>query len=950
MREYEDPLKTSENRLAPRSFYIPEGVSEYRLLNGTWRFRYFARDIDIPPVIEKWDTIPVPSCWQTEGYENPNYTNINYPFPCDQPYVPDDNPCGVYEREFELEKRWGRVYFVLEGVSSCAYISVNGRAVGFTQGSHLQAEFDITPYVTEGRNTLRVKVLKWCCGSYLEDQDCFRMNGIFRDCYLLQRPEEHLTDIAVHTEGNTVFALAGKSCDISLYDAGGRLLAERRDCSAAEFKVKNAVRWNAEKPYLYTLSFTRNSECITQRFGFRTIAISSQYELLVNGVAVKLHGVNHHDTNPHNGWYQTNEQLRHDLLLMKELNINCIRTSHYPPTPRFLDMCDELGFYVVLETDLETHGFIRRYANAEYRYDSEDAAWPCTDPKWRDEYVERMKRAVMRDHNHPSIIMWSTGNESGHGPNHVAMIEYLRSLEDGRLVHCEDASRKGESEHADVFSWMYPSLEAMEGYAQDETKTQPCFLCEYAHAMGNSPGDVWDYNELFDRYPKLIGGCVWEWADHTVIDKDGVQRYGGDFPEEMTHDGNFCCDGMVFADRSLKAGALEVKAAYQPMRTAYEDGVLKVTNRYDFTNLSECELRYAVELDGEVVEEKTVPVSAAPHETAKTPLNPGVYMARYGVYLNVYLYHKGRLAAQTQHALAYIPKREAQETCPADITEDTENYYLSGDEFAYVFPKHYGGFVSMKIRGEEQLCGRMRLTAWRAPTDNDQNMRAYWERVNIWQGENLDRLFSKVYECRLANGVIRVSGALSGVSRLPFFRYTLSVSVKKDGAVTFSLDGLVRDKVIWLPRLGFELELPGDREAFSYYGRGPAENYCDMCHGSFIGRYQSSVRQEYVPYIRPQEHGNHTQTHMLAIGGLRFESPNGFECSVSRYSTETLAAAAHTDELHPDGKTHLRIDYRVSGLGSSACGPELPEKYRLKEKDIQFMFSLEPNERIGECT
>lgn len=942
MKNYENPEKTSKGREEGRSWYIPEGLSEYRLLNGTWRFRYFPRDIDVPEEIREWDTIPVPSCWQTEGYENPNYTNINYPFPCDPPYVPDDNPCGVYERDFELEKLWGRVYLVLEGVSSCAYVRVNGREVGFTQGSHLQAEFDMTPYVKQGKNTLRVTVLKWCCGSYLEDQDCFRMNGIFRDCYLLQRPEDHMVDVRVHTEGNTVFAAAGKPCRISLYDQEGRLLAERPNTADASFEVEHPVYWNAEKPTLYSLQFERNGEIITQRFGFRTISVSSQHELLINGTTVKLHGVNHHDTDPHNGWYQTDEQLHKDLLLMKELNINCIRTSHYPPTPRFMDMCDELGFYVILETDIESHGFLRREANVNYRFDMEDDIWPGVDPRWKKEHVERMRRAVVRDRNHVSVIMWSTGNESGHGPNHMAMIDYLRSLEDGRLIHCEDASRKGESEHADVFSWMYPSLEAVEGYAQDETKTQPCFLCEYAHAMGNGPGDVWDYNELFDRYPKLIGGCVWEWADHTVIGKDGVQRYGGDFPGEMTHDGNFCCDGMVFADRSLKAGSLEVKAAYQPMRTAWEDGVLKITNRYDFTELSECELRYTVERDGEVVEEQTVPVIAAPHETAEIPLDPGIYAARYGVYLNVYLYHKGRLAARTQHALPYTPARDARETGPADITEDAEKYYLSGDGFVYVFSKHYGGFVSMKIRDEEQLCGRMRLTAWRAPTDNDQNMRAYWELVNIWQGENLDRLFSKVYECRLEKGIIRVTGALAGVSRLPFFRYTLSVSVKKDGAVSFSLNGQVRDKVVWLPRLGFEMELPGDREAFSYYGRGPTENYCDMCHGSFIGRYQSSAAKEYVPYIRPQEHGNHTQTHRLAIGSLVFESPEGFECSVSRYSVEALAAAAHTDELCSDGKTHLRVDYRVSGVGSNACGPELPERYRLNDKRIHFEFVIRP--------
>ena len=948
MRSYENPLKTSENRESPRSYYIPEGVAEYRLLNGNWRFRYFSRDIDVPETIGEWEETPVPSCWQMQGYENPNYTNVNYPFPCDPPYVPDDNPCGVYERDFELEKLWGRIYFVLEGVSSCAYVSVNGRQVGFTQGSHLQAEFDITSYVVPGTNTLRVKVLKWCCGSYLEDQDFFRMNGIFRDCYVLQRPADHLADVDVHTGGNRVIAAADKPCDMALYDGVGRLLAESHGCASASFEVESPIPWNAEQPYLYTLRLVYNGESITQRFCFRSIAISTEGAVLINGPAVKLHGVNHHDTDPRGGWYQTDEQLRSDLLLMKELNINCIRTSHYPPTPRFLELCDELGFYVILETDLETHGFVRRLANVPYRYDAEEPIWPCTNPQWETEFVERMRRAAVRDRNHVSIIMWSTGNESGHGPNHMAMIEYLRTLDDGRLVHCEDASRKGESGHADVFSCMYPSLEDVERYAKDVSKAQPCFLCEYAHAMGNGPGDVWYYNELFDRYPKLIGGCVWEWADHTVIDPDGVQRYGGDFEGELTHDGNFCCDGMVFADRSLKAGSLEVKAAYQPIRTTYRDGVLFITNRYDFTNLSACTLEYSVECDGRTVEAKTLPIQAEPHETVGIPLPLPPYKAVYGLYLNCRLYKDGKLKAQTQHPLKFeaIPRRE--EKLPAEQTEDRENYYLSGEGFSYTFSKHYGCFTSLNIRGTEHLCAPIRLSVWRAPVDNDRNIRTLWGNETIWQGENFNRLFSKVYDCRSRNGRIQVTGSLAGVSRLPFFRYTLSVAVKRNGAIQVSLDGQCGEHVIWLPRLGFEVTLPGTMSAFSYYGRGPTENYCDMHHGSSVGRYTSSAQKEYVPYVVPQEHGNHTQVRELTIGRLRIESQDGLECSVSQYTAEMLTAAAHTDELIPDGYTHLRIDYRVSGLGSNSCGPELPDPFKVSEKEIHVVFSISPcteNER-----
>lgn len=939
IRDYENPQKTSENRLPPRCYYIPGGVSEYHLLNSLWRFRYFARDIDVPEEIADWDTIPVPSCWQTEGYENPNYTNINYPYPCDPPYIPDDNPCGVYEREFDLEQLWGKVYFILEGVSSCASVWVNGSYVGFTQGSHLQAEFDVTPWVREGINTLRVQVLKWCCGSYLEDQDAFRMNGIFRDCYLLQRPADHIRDIQISTQGNRVLVHTDKPCDLALSDRDGCLLASAENCAEAELPVETPVLWNAEQPYLYTLTLTRNGETVTQKAGFRTIAVSEKYELLVNGSPVKLHGVNHHDTDPRTGWYQTDEQLRNDLLLMKSLHINCVRTSHYPPTPKFLDMCDELGFYVILETDIETHGFLRRNANVAYQYDVEDPVWPCVDPNWRKEFLERMERAVVRDRNHCCILMWSTGNESGYGPNQEAMLDYLQSLHDGRLRHCEDACRKGDLSHVDVISNMYHSLEIVENMALDETLQKPIMLCEYVHAMGNGPGDVWDYNVLFDRYPNLIGGCIWEWADHTVLDENGVGRYGGDFPGELVESGNFCCDGMVFPDRSFKAGTLEIQAAYQPMRTAYENGILRVTNRYDFTNLRECTLQCTVERDGETAWQQTFQVQAKPHETVKLPLELPAYEAKYGVHLNCELWKDGRSVARTQHPLPYRTAKPEVEKIPTPCSEDQENYYFAGSGFYYVFSKHYGAFTSLQIHGREQLRNRMQLTVWRAPTDNDKNVQVLWGH-DEWQGENYDRLFSKVYDCRMEQGTICVTGALSGVSRLPFFRYTLSVSVAADGQIRFDLDGRVRENACWLPRLGFELTLPGEFSDFVYYGRGPQENYCDMCHGSRVGRYQSSAEREYVPYIRPQEHGNHTSVRSLTIGDLTVESAQDFECNVSRYSVEALTRARHTDELEADGNTHVRIDYRVSGVGSAACGPALLEPYRLSEKQIRFQFRL----------
>ncbi len=939
MRHYENPERTSENRCPPRSYYIPGGVSEYRLLNGTWRFAFYSRDVDVPERIPRWDTIPVPSCWQLQGYEHPNYSNINYPYPCDPPYVPDDNPCGIYEREFTLDSLWGRVYFVLEGVSSCGYVYVNGAYVGFTQGSHLQAEFDITDFVRPGENTLRVKVLKWCCGSYLEDQDFFRYNGIFRDCYLLQRPQGHITDVEMIPDDRSIrISLAGSTA-VRIWD-GETLLHSGEMAQTFTYTPENPILWNAEKPHLYRVELERAGEQIVLQAGLRKISVSRDCALRINGVAVKLHGVNHHDTSANRGWCQSDEELKADLLLMKELNMNCVRTSHYPPTPRFMQLCDELGLYVVCETDIETHGFLRRLPNAAYHFDVDANAWPCTMPAWEHEHVERMQRMVETFKNHPSVIIWSTGNESGHGRNHISMLRWTKERDPSRLVHTEDACRKGQFHNSDLYSRMYSSLEELERFAVTDDIDMPVFLCEYSHAMGNGPGDVWDYNELFDRYPKLAGGCIWEWADH-VVTVDGVQRYGGDFPGELTHDGNFCCDGLVFADRSLKAGSLEAKRAYQPIRTRLEGEVLTVQNRLDFTNLSEYTFLWWTEVDGAQSVKQEMTLSVPPHGETRITVPWAAPACRMGAHLNTRLYRNGREVAATQHILPHTlisePAKEA-----ALLTQDGGNIYAQGAHFRYTFSKHYGVFTSLLVADQEQLAGMPRLTACRAPTDNDRNVRFRWLQLDEWQGENLDKSFTKVYDCRVVDNAIHLTGSLAGISRTPVIRYTQKITVFSDGTVDFALTGAVREDAFWLPRFGWEWELPGTADSFTYYGNGPAESYRDMCHAGFVGLHRSTPEGEYVPYVRPQEHGNHTAVKMLRIGNLEFRAHGDMEIQVSRYSTATLLKAEHTDELTADGKTHLRIDYKVSGLGSNSCGPALEPKYRLAEKEIDFRFSFRP--------
>ncbi|MBQ9965217.1 MAG: glycoside hydrolase family 2 [Clostridia bacterium] len=941
MLKIENPQQTSENRMPPRSWYIPTGAGKMTTLNGVWRFAFFPLG-DIRDDIAFEDTIDVPSCWQLKGYENPNYTNINYPFPCDPPFVPNINPVGVYEREFTINESDKNTYIVFEGVSSCAELYINGKYVGFTQGSHLMSEFDITDYVNEGENTVRVLVYKWCAGSYLEDQDQFRFNGIFRDVYILSRPKGHLFDIDLKTEDKKIVCNANGIYDITVLK-GEETVAQ---ISGAEGKcaieIDNPVLWNAEKPFLYTVKIASAGEIITRKIGFRTIEISPDYELLINGTAVKLKGVNHHDTSPVNGWCMSDSDIIRDLELMKKLNINTIRTSHYPPSPRFLDYCDEMGFYVVLETDIETHGMLRRLADVPYCYD-EDVIWPCNNPEWKKEHVERMARAYHRDKNHCSIIMWSLGNESNHGENSVAMTEWLRSVDKVRLIHHEQGSAKDAPESCDVYSRMYSPIKEICEWAKDDYMKQPVFLCEYAHSMGNGPGDIWDYVETFYDHKKLIGGCIWEWADHAVM-VDGVQKYGGDFEGELTHDGNFCCDGMVFSDRSFKPGTYEVRSAYAPFRIKWQDGSLTISNRFDFSSFDTYRFSYEIICDEEIIEKRVISANILPKESFS--ITPAVTLpesCKYGCHIAVTMLDKN------DNVLGVLEEEIPTEVKQSEITfekatlrEEDFEIIAEGENFRYVFSKLYGGFVSMVVNGEEKLLEPSKISYYRAATDNDRNIKARQLNINIWQGENYDCVFTKVYDVKVIDNKIIAECSASGISRAPFFRYVLELEFFANGAVKFNLNGNIRENTFFLPRLGFEFKLPYDNDKFRYFGNGPLESYCDMSHHGTVKFHESDADSEYVNYVYPQEHGNHIDVKVLKIeNAFSFTADEKMEMSVLHHSIEDIYKATHTDELKKSDGTHIRIDYKVSGIGSNSCGPALAEKYQLKEKEISFGFLME---------
>lgn len=943
MRFYEDLTHIQENRLPQRAYYIPEGACT--LLNGEWDFKFYERDFE-ENENDEWGKIPVPSCWQTEGYEPAYYTNLNYPHPVDPPFVPDENPMGVYRREVEITDTAKRHYIVLEGASSNAQLFVNGAYVGYTQGSHLQAEFDISEFLKLGKNTIVIKVRKWCSGSYLEDQDFFRMNGIFRDVYLLSRPVGHIRDIDITTEDNNINVKTDAVAKIYLYD-NGKLL-DTREGSECSFAVESPILWNAEKPYLYELVFECAGEVIKRKIGFVSYSLRSDGAFLVNGVAVKLKGVNHHDTHPTKGWCMSDEDILTDLRTMKKLNINTIRTSHYPPSPRFLDYCDEMGFYVVLETDMETHGFeVMSNVSRENARSNHFSDWIGSKPEWYEAYIERMVRAYMRDKNHTSIFAWSDGNESGHCAWQIEMLKYIRKVDKRRLVHSERASYFSIFypefyAHPDMYSRMYLSLGDCEKYLNDPSKPQPLFLCEYAHAMGNGPGSMDDYVELMYKYPKFIGGCIWEWVDHTVL-VDGVPMYGGDFGE-ATHDGNFCSDGLVFYDRSFKSGSYSAKHAYQGMKCYIDGNTVIVENRFDFTNLNEFDFKYTVELDGKIIEEKALKLDIEPKCKEKFEIALPK-SCKLGAFVTCCLYNaEGYEIALDQLALDVPTVCETKSEGGVSFSETEDDIIASVAGVEYTVSKHYGELTSVKKGGEELLFDRVRLTVMRAPIDNERYVKSRWYKDNSNTCEGLDRLFNKCYSAELKDGKIIVSASLSGICRQPFLHYTLVYSFGSDGSLNVKLDGSVREDCTWLPRLGFEYRLPASADKFSYFGRGPYENYCDTKSHAPIALYESCADGEYVNYIMPQEHGNHTDTKLLSIdGSLSFSAERPFEFNVSSYTAIDIARATHINELRKSGFITVRIDYKNSGVGSHSCGPELEPMYRLAEKKIEgFEFTVTP--------
>ena len=967
MTLHEDAAVLCRGTLPPRAYFIPfaggqepsdDRAASHRLelLNGSWQFAYFSSIIDLPDNFTAMPfdrTVPVPSNWQLCGYDRPQYTNVNYPIPFDPPFVPDDDPVGVYKKLYRYEPDGLRRILVFEGVDSCMYLYVNGEFAGYTQVSHRMSEFDITGLLAEGDNEIVCAVLKWCDGTYLEDQDKFRLSGIFRDVYMLSRPKKRIADfrITADMQGRFTFAPEGADAEITLYDGSGAVISGRVPAGERfEAALESPRLWSAEAPELYTLIIRSEGEVIRERVGFRRTEIKDGVYLL-NGKKIKFLGVNRHDSYPDTGYYADEEKMRRDLELMKAHNINSIRTSHYPNAPRFYQLCDEYGFYVIDEADIESHGCVNIYQNL--RWDREGGTYNgialiAGDPMFREAILHRHELLVRRDVNRPCVVIWSLGNESGWGENFRAGAELVKKLDSTRPVHYESTHRLDDVSDSvlDMVSEMYMSVDGMRDYLKNEKETRPLLLCEYSHAMGNSSGDLEDYYEMFMSSDRFMGGLVWEWCDHAFpLDEskypDTKYGYGGDFGE-LHHDGNFCCDGLVYPDRTPHTGLLEVRQVYRPVRV-YRDGedfvFRSILHFVSAHRLYDC--RYEITDRNGVIAEGRVSFDLPPEGECRVKLPEAEGFEDETFIRFIFTDKSGREAFFDQLRLSEGVQevRRAGGDAPR-ITETPLSFEVSANGVRYVFDRRRAEITVIEKDGGNILKKPMAFNFFRAPTDND-TMRGDWYRLYM------NDPAVKVYKSEISytNGCAVITASTSWGRSIfrPFARVEAEYCFDSEGrmTVTASLeaDG---EKLAVFPRFGLRLFLDRSLDRVSWYGYGPYESYCDKHRASYIGRFDAEVREMYEPYIRPQENSSHFGTRELTVGdALRLSCGSGFSFNVSEYTQEELAAKAHRHQLEKSGYTVLCADFAMAGVGTGSCGPVLMEKYRLPLSGLKGSITFE---------
>ena len=1004
-RYYENLSVLHENTMPARAYYIPasrrmDNLVEHReesdrmqLLNGTWKFQYFNSIYDIQDSFfeknydtENFDEIQVPSVWQMAGYDTHQYTNIRYPFPFDPPYVPQDIPCGAYVHNFEYsrDEKASKAFLNFEGVDSCFYVWINGSYIGYSQVSHMTSEFDVTDVLQDGTNTVAVLVMKWCDGSYLEDQDKFRMSGIFRDVYILKRPKQAISDYHIKTRIEDMLAkveiemkfYSPLNVKISIEDRNGAVVAlgSIAEEGTAVLEIASPELWNTENPYLYKLILETENEVIVDHIALRKIEIKDQV-IYLNGQKIKFRGVNRHDSDPVTGFTISLEQITTDLTLMKQHNFNAIRSSHYPNAPFFYEMCDKYGFMVIDEADIEAHGpfMIYRKEDTDYNRFKRWNEKIADDPVWEEAIVDRVKLMVERDKNRFCIVMWSMGNESAYGCNFEKALEWTKNFDPDRITQYESARYRNYDEtydysNLDVYSRMYPALSEIQEYL-DKDGSKPFLLVEYCHSMGNGPGDFEDYFQMIQDNDKMCGGFVWEWCDHAIAHgtaENGktIYAYGGDHGEEI-HDGNFCMDGLVYPDRTVHTGLLEYKNVYRPARViSYdkESGELVLHNYMDFDDLKDyVKISYELTQDGLVISKGILPeFSVAPHGEGKTNLKINV-PENGKCYLKLIYHLKKELPLLDEdHILGFdeieVSKEDtkcklAEKWIPKtvvdselQVNENDTQIHIKGREFAYTIDKRTALFTEMKFAGREYLNHPMELNIWRAPTDNDMYIKSEWKKAHY------DKAYTRAYTTEVVQGKhgVKITSHASVVAETvqKILDVTITWKIEAAGKIDADIAVTKDDEFPDLPRFGVRMFLDKKLSAVRYFGMGPQESYCDKHQAASHGLYRADVGDLHEDYIRPQENGSHYDCEYVELNNSRYgivaSAEKAFSFNASYYTQEELEKKTHNYELIESDSVVFCVDYALNGIGSNSCGPVVLDQYRFDDVLFRFQFTLIP--------
>ncbi len=1035
-RDWENPEFVSQGRMRGHCTLAPfddvESAKAWRResspyvvsLDGQWKFALADRPETVPAGFEQtdfddsaWGTIDVPSNWTMQGHDKPIYTNVKMPFECDPPRVPDENPTGCYRTSFELPDDWDgmKVSVVLGGTESMLYLYVNGVAAGVSKGSRLPAEFDITTLVSPGSNVIAAKVIRWSDGSYIEDQDHWWMAGIYRSVYLVARKPVHIRDFFVkggldelYRNGELSVDVAidapddetalKHSVEVSLYDASGKAVLKspaegafvapwgKPPQARVSAKVTNPKKWSAEEPNLYTVVVALKDgsgavvEAVACRTGFRKVEISDR-QLLVNGEAVLIRGVNRHDHDDRRGKTVPEEVMVADVRLMKRFNINAVRTSHYPNDERFYDLCDEYGLYVCDEANIECHAVLNRVSD---------------NPQWTAAFVDRGVRMVERDKNHPSVIMWSLGNESGYGRAHDAMAGAMRRIDPTRPLHYEGACGRGVDSRGvtDIICPMYPTVERIVEWASEPVEGAPRFgpaaqddeyrpliMCEYAHSMGNSTGNLKEYWEAIETTHGLQGGYIWDWVDQGLVktDDDGREywAYGGDFGDTV-NDRNFCINGLIWPDRTPHPAMFEFKHVIQSVSIAARDlkkGKVEITNKNHFTSIKGLAGEWELIADGDTVKRgKLKRLDIAPGRSKvvtvpvkKPDLAPGAECflnMRFRLSRDTLWASKGHVVAHQQLEMPWRGAKpkivKASKMPPLELARDVGRVVVTGGDFCLIFDEIDGLIASFSHKGRELVYGGPVLNAWRAPTDND-GIKTLPEKnrgvLAQWLEAGLDRLERKVVKVtarRLGKTAARISADITVCAPLcdAGFRHKQVVTIYGSGDVTVA-NRIVADKSLPpLPRIGVTMRLPRWLDRVEYLGRGPCENYSDRNTSAEVGRYATTVDEMHVPYILPQENGNRTGVRWASLvdksgTGLLFSAMPLMEMSASRFTAGDLYEALHTNELTPRKQVILNLDLVQSGLGGASCGPDTLPQYKIPPGKFDFAFRMRAIDAAG---